>query len=106
MIGRTPSVLTRFCCSGLHLSWIRGVPSEGGKNYALHFWNCHFFTRTRSEVLGNRRNTKPREGKVTVEKKVKSGGSDPTFSAFSRPKSSWGRSRPPAGEFVPSFFPR
>src|SRR5882762_2256382 len=25
---------------------------------------------------------------------TKTGGSDPTFSAFSRPKSSWGRSRP------------
>ena len=27
-------------------------------------------------------------------KKTQPGGSDPTFSAFSRPKSSWGRSRP------------
>ena|ERR1700737_1448889 len=27
-------------------------------------------------------------------KNTKTGGSDPTFSAFSRPKSSWGRSRP------------
>jgi hypothetical protein len=37
-------------------------------------------------------------------KQAKSGGSDPTFSAFSRPKSSWGRSRPPARQFVPHFF--
>jgi hypothetical protein len=44
------------------------------------------------------RNTgrKRRRGKNT-----KSGGSDPTFSAFSRPKSLWGRSRPPALLTVP-----
>lgn len=32
--------------------------------------------------------------KVTEKKRPKSGGSDPTFLAFSRPKSSHGRSRP------------
>jgi hypothetical protein len=32
--------------------------------------------------------------KSAGEKRSKTGGSDPTFSAFSRPKSSWGRSRP------------
>jgi hypothetical protein len=32
--------------------------------------------------------------KVTVEKKPKRAGATPVFSAFSRPKSSWGRSRP------------
>src|ERR1700683_231368 len=37
-------------------------------------------------------------------KNVKSGGSDPTFSAFSRPKSSWGRSRPSARRIVPAVF--
>jgi hypothetical protein len=46
----------------------------------------------------------PVEGKAMPETKPKSssgkttktGGSDPTFSAFSRPKSAWGRSRPEA----------
>jgi hypothetical protein len=32
--------------------------------------------------------------KSSGRKTTKTGGSDPTFSAFSRPKSSWGRSRP------------
>ena len=38
-------------------------------------------------------------GKIT-----KTGGSDPTFSAFSRPKSSWGRSRPEAPCPVPAVL--
>ena len=38
-------------------------------------------------------------------KTTKTGGSDPTFSAFSRPKSSWGRSRPEAPGSVPVVFP-
>ena len=37
------------------------------------------------------REAKPRSGSG---KTAKTGGSDPTFSAFSRPKSAWGRSRP------------
>ena len=32
--------------------------------------------------------------KSNGRKTTKTGGSDPTFSAFSRPKRSWGRSRP------------
>ena len=38
-------------------------------------------------------------------KTTKTGGSDPTFSASSRPKSSWGRSRPEAPCPVPAVFP-
>jgi hypothetical protein len=34
--------------------------------------------------------------KSSGRKTTKTGGSDPTFSAFRRPKSSWGRSRPGA----------
>jgi len=37
-------------------------------------------------------------------KKTETGGSDPTFLASSRPKSSWGRSRPAAQKPVPPFF--
>jgi hypothetical protein len=37
-------------------------------------------------------------------KTTKTGGSDPTFSAFSRPKSAWGRSRPEAPCPVPVVF--
>src|SRR6202171_5786825 len=37
MTGSTPLASTRFCCNGLGLSWIQRIPSEEGKNYALHF---------------------------------------------------------------------
>lgn len=53
-----------------------------------------FFTLWRSEVLVRQRNGKHGEEKRCCGQNIKSGGSDPTFSAFSRPKSSWGRSRP------------
>jgi len=45
------------------------------------------------------REAKPRSGSG---KTAKTGGSDPTFSAFSRPKSAWGRSRPGAPCPVPA----
>ena len=46
------------------------------------------------------------EGKLKSSggKTTKTGGSDPTFSAFSRPKSAWGRSRPEAPYPVPAVF--
>jgi hypothetical protein len=47
---------------------------------------------------GAMRETKP---KSSIGKTTKTGGSDPTFSAFSRPKSAWGRSRPEAPYPVP-----
>jgi hypothetical protein len=43
--------------------------------------------------------------KSSVGKTTKTGGSDPTFRAFSRPKSLWGRSRPAAQVSVPVVFP-
>ncbi len=55
-----------------------------------------FFTLWREQFRGSVGDSEPMQAKVTVEKNTKSGGSDPTFSAFSRPKSSWGRSRPAA----------
>jgi len=44
---------------------------------------------------------KSSRGKIT-----KSGGSDPTFRAFSRPKRIWGRSRPSAHFVALVIFPR
>ncbi len=67
---------------------------EGDRNDALHFFPCHFLH------LVAKRSPCPTEERKRCEEKrcygqnIKSGGSDPTFSAFSRPKSSWGRSRP------------
>jgi hypothetical protein len=55
-----------------------------------------FFTLWREQFLCGVGDREPVQAKVTVEKTPKTGGSDPTFSAFSRPKSSWGRSRPAA----------
>jgi hypothetical protein len=46
---------------------------------------------------------KPQE-KTRRGKNTKSGGSDPTFSAASRPKSFWGRSRTAALVSVPGVF--
>jgi hypothetical protein len=42
--------------------------------------------------------------KSSSGKSTKTGGSAPTFSAFSRPKSAWGRSRPEAPYPVPVVF--
>jgi hypothetical protein len=67
---------------------------EGDRNDALHFFPCHFLH------LVAKRSPCPTEERKRCEEKrcygqnIKSGGSDPTFSASSRPKSSWGRSRP------------
>ena len=69
---------------------------EGDRNDALHFFPCHFLH------LVAKRSPCPTEERKRCEEKrcdgqnIKSGGSDPTFSAFSRPKSSWDRSRPRA----------
>jgi hypothetical protein len=43
--------------------------------------------------------------KSSGRKTTKTGGSDPTFSAFRRPKSAWGRSRPEAACPVPVVIP-
>ncbi len=45
-------------------------------------------------MSAKRGNKRHENGKSDTEKNTRLGGSDPTFSAFSRPKSSWGRSRP------------
>ncbi len=52
--------------------------SEDGKNYSLHFQNCHFFTR-RSALLNSFSKTCSKRTRETHRaEKVKSGGSDPT----------------------------
>jgi hypothetical protein len=52
------------------------------------------FTLSPPKIL-RQRNIQSRNFKSDGRKTTKTGGSDPTFSAFSRPKSSWGCSRPP-----------
>jgi len=73
-------------------------------NSPCTFGIASVFTGQKSKVLGCRRNTKARELKSRRGKNSKAGGSDPTFSAFSRPKSVVGS--PPAlhAGRVP-FFP-
>ena len=67
---------------------------EEDRNDALHFFPCHFL-----HLIAERSPCPTEERKRCEEERrcgqnIKSGGSDPTFSAFSRPKSAWGRSRP------------
>jgi hypothetical protein len=70
--------------------------SGDSKEYALHLhllWSLHDVEQLISWLRGC---WKRAERESCRGKNSKSGGSDPTFSAFSRPKSSWGRSRPAA----------
>ncbi len=55
-----------------------------------------FFTLWREQFLSGESDAEGNASKSHRGKNTKSGGSVPTFSAFSRPKSSLGRSRPPA----------
>jgi hypothetical protein len=63
-----------------------------------------FFTPESSQVFRTVETAETGEGKGHRGKKPKSGGSEPTFSAFAAQKVSWGRSRPPARRIVPRFF--
>jgi hypothetical protein len=66
------------------------------KNVRISLFNLVFtqvFTLSPPKVLTGR-NMLRRNFKSSGRKTTKTGGSDPTFSAFSRPKSAWGRSRP------------
>src|SRR5271168_1640502 len=58
-----------------HLPVPKSSPVDSGNH-----WNLHTCQKATTESSG--------------VQTTKTGGSDPTFSAFSRPKSSWGRSRP------------
>jgi hypothetical protein len=104
MTGNTPSALTRSCYDGLLLPPIQRTPSEEGKNYALHFLKFTLLHPQRIRSPWKPDEYEAEESESHRGKKFKSGGSDPTFSAFSRPKSSWGRSRLPAQLTVPAVF--
>ncbi len=80
------------------LRWIPEETGEEGKNYLLHFRNCHFFTR-RSALLNSFSKTcNKRTRESHRAEKFKSGGSDPTFLADNPPKSFVG-SLPPLLDF-------
>ena len=55
---------------------------------------CHFFTFGARQAKQHRDHMFRERSKSSIRKITEMGGSDPTFSASSRPKSSWGRSRP------------
>ena len=73
------TTLCKSCCTKVFTLWLR-------------------MSRAAEEIFESKCNS-------SGEKTTKTGGSDPTFSAFSRPKSSWGRSRPEAPCPVPIVFP-
>ncbi len=67
------------------------------------FFSC-FITLWGEQFLGDEGHIELNAKKSHREKKTETGGSDPTFLRPSRPKVSWGRSRPPAQEPVPFLF--
>src|SRR5487761_577546 len=77
---------------------------EEDRNEALHLFLHYFLHPVVQRNLLPREGWKHREEKRRRGKNTKSGGSDPTFSAFSRPSEPWGRSRPPAQVTVPRVF--
>jgi hypothetical protein len=102
------STLPRKSFAYLHqpvskIAWERG---EAGKKYSLHprlLLSLHLV----AVAIGClSEGTERRESESHRGKNTKTGGSDPTFSAFSRPKSSV-RSLPPGGTVDRAlFFPR
>jgi hypothetical protein len=71
-----------------------GEAGEGGRNHLLQLRLHHLLQLVMRISLGETRNKRHENDKSDTEKNTRLGGSDPTFSAFIRPKSSWGRSRP------------
>ena len=69
-------------------------PGEGGKNFTLHFRHCNFFTFATPQDTCCKEDAFRERSKSNRQTKSEMGGSDPTFSASSRPKSFWSRSRP------------
>ncbi len=65
-----------------------------------------FFSPLSGEVFGRERDGDTARGKSAMEKNTETGGSDPTFSAFSRPSGMWGRSRLRPEQLGAVFFPR
>src|SRR5258708_3342965 len=77
---------------------------EERKNYALHLGNCQLLHPQKLRSPSKPEKYEMRREESHRGKKSKSGGSDPTFLRPSRPKVSWGRSRPAARRIVPAFF--
>jgi len=65
-----------------------------------------FCTPSEEDGMQNQELEPKLRSKINRGKITKSGGSDPTFRAFSRPKSFWGRSRPSAHSIALVIFPR
>jgi hypothetical protein len=91
---RTSSFLSNRFAATLTRGIMVAVDCEQGKNFVLHLSNWQFLhpkefgssTGAEQYIIGG--------SEKLPRKKAKTGGSDPTFSAFSRPKSAWG-SLPP-----------
>ena len=77
---------------------------EEGKSDTLQFVLHQGLHLVAPHVPRNTRRCAEAKPKSGGGKTTKTGGSDPTFSAFSRPKSAWGRSRPEAPYPVPAVF--
>jgi hypothetical protein len=75
--------------------------SAEGKNYGLHLRGCRCLhpPGVRSPWIPESCDSGDSENHAG--KKTRSGGSDPTYSAFGRPRSPWGRSRPPTRSVAP-----
>jgi len=69
-------------------------PGEEGKNFTLHFRHCNFFTFATPQDTCCKEDAFGERSKSSRQTKSEMGGSDPTFSAWSRPKSYRGHSRP------------
>src|SRR5215472_14736400 len=95
-LGREPQRGSCKQIGGRHLKKVETTP--------FSFFFCTFFSLWCKQFLFGVGDAEHGEGKRRRGKNTKSGGSDPTFSAFSRPKSLWGRSRPPALVTVPDVF--
>jgi hypothetical protein len=70
-------------------SAIIGDRSEGGKNSTLHLRHCNFFTFVTPQDTRCKEDAFRERSKSSRQKLSEMGGSDPTFSASSRPKSFW-----------------
>ena len=66
----------------------------------------NFCTSFTGDALRNQELERTPRNKTSRGKITESGGSDPTFRAFSRPKSFWGRSRPSTHSIALVIFPR
>jgi hypothetical protein len=95
-LGSAALASIRFCCNGLGRSRIQRIPSEEGKNYALHFLKLtllHPETDPKSLETGEIRNRGKRK---SPWKKRQIGRERPHFFGFQPPKKFVG-SLPPCG---------